>query len=344
MNARDVIVVGTSAGGLHALKELVRGLPGDLNATVFVVRHVAPASESLLPKLLQQTSQLEVTQAVNGEEFKRSHIYIAPPDHHMMLEDGHIILSNGPKENRTRPAIDPLFRSAALTFGSRVAGVVLTGDLDDGTAGLWCVKYCGGVTVVQDPNDAASPGMPRSALRHVQIDHCLPIAEIGTLLSQLAGDPVPDATEVVLNQMEIENCIARGDREAVHKLDKVGKLTHFTCPECHGTLWQLRDDNFIRFRCTSGTANTAENLIREQSEITEQFLHAALRETEENRHLGHYLSEHARETGDRNAADSFLFQTAENERKAHLIHQALEGHPKPIVGAEQSAWEKMAPA
>ncbi len=337
MNARDVIVIGTSAGGLRALKELVCALPRDLNATVFIVHHLSPSVQSVLPTLLQKSCQLIVTHAVHGEEFKRGHVYVAPPDHHLMVEDGRIILSNGPKENRTRPAIDPLFRSAALAFRSRVVGVLLTGELDDGTAGLWSVKYHGGLTVVQDPDEATSPSMPRSALKHVQIDRCLPVAEIGSLLAQLAKDPVCEENESLpTDELEIENRIALGDSEALHDIDKLGKLSHFTCPECHSVLQELRSGTFIRFRCRSGEANSAEDLITRQSEITEDFLRAALGETEENPHLGHYLSERARAEGDYKAAEFFLLRTAENERRAHLIHQALEDRERPEIG---QLWE-----
>jgi two-component system chemotaxis response regulator CheB len=273
-----------------------------------------------------------VTQALPGEEFERGHIYVAPPDHHLMLEDGRIILSRGPKENRTRPAIDCLFRSAALAFRSRVIGVVLTGELDDGTAGLWCVKYRGGITIVQDPKEASSQDMPRSALKHVQVDHCLPVAEIGLLLAQLAAAPVSEEQETSNDEMEIENRIALGDPQALHHIDKLGKLTHFHCPECHSILREIHNGTFIRFRCRSGHANTGENLTAAQSEITENLLRAALTETEENPHLGHYLSEHAREQGDQRTAEFYLSQTAEKERRAHLIKEALDGHDKPEIG------------
>jgi two-component system chemotaxis response regulator CheB len=211
--------------------------------------------------------------------------------------------------------------------------VVLTGELDDGTAGLWCVKYRGGITVVQDPSEASSPSMPRSALKHVQIDHCLPIAEIGSLLAQLAKDPGCDENENLLgDELEIENRVAMGDHVALHHIDKIGKVTHFTCPECHSVLQELRHGTFIRFRCRLGHANSAENLITEQSEVTEGFLRAALGATEENPHLGHHLSEQAREEGDQRAAEFFLLRTAENERRAHLIHEALENHERPEIG------------
>ena len=344
MNARDVIVIGASAGGLQALTELVRALPSDLKAAVFVVRHVAAGAESNLPRLLEQAGQLKASHAVDREGFINGHIYVAPPDYHLMLEDGRIVLSNGPKENRARPAIDALFRSAALALRERVVGVVLSGNLDDGTAGLWSVKYRGGVTVVQDPNEATSASMPRSALKHVQVDHCLPAGEIGLLLAELARDPAaPVEGDGIVDDLEVENRIALGDKEGLHQIVRIGRLTHFSCPECHGPLWELQNGSFIRFRCRSGHANTAENLIAEQTEITDKLLRAALRETEENPGLGHYLSEFARQHEDQSASDFFLFETAESERKAHLIHEALGNQRKTFV-VEESKWEEVIPA
>lgn len=343
MNARDIIVVGVSAGGFQPLTELVRALPSDFNATIFIVRHVNAGAESTLPRLLEQTGQLKATHAKNGEKFKTGHIYIAPPDYHLILGDGQIILSDGPKENRARPAIDPLFRSAALAFRQRVIGVILSGRWDDGTAGLWAVKYRGGVTVVQDPNEASSSSMPRSALKHVQVDHCLPAGEIGSLLARLARDPAPAVEgDGIIADLEMENRIALGEPEALQHIDRLGKLTHFSCPECHGPLWELRSNSFVRFRCRSGHANTGENLIAEQNEITDNLLRAALRETEENPGLYHYLSESARQHNDQHGADLYLFQTAENERKAHLIHEALASHRKVFV-VEESKWEDLMP-
>ena len=341
LNARDVIVIGSSAGGLQPLKELIRGLPADLEAAVFVVRHIGTAADNGLPHLLEQAGQLKATQASDCEQFEHGHIYVAPPDRHLLLEAGRIVLSNGPKENRTRPAIDPLFRSAAVAFRSRVVGVVLSGALDDGTAGLWSVKQHGGVTVVQDPNEASSPSMPRNALKYVEIDHCRPAAEIGSLLAQLARDPVADNGPADDEAVQIENRIAMGDTQALHNLDRIGKLTHFACPECHGTLWEMGHHPLLRFRCRSGHANSGANLITEQSEITENLLLLALRETEENPTLCRYLGEYAREHDDRRAADFFLSQTAEHERKAHLIHQALaNNHKLPVINGP-SEWPEL---
>lgn len=329
MNGRDIIAIGTSAGGPAALRELVRELPRDLPAAVFIVQHLDPLTPSVLPSLLQQSSQLEVTHATDKEEIRNSHIYVAPPDHHMMIEDHHIRLSQGPKENLARPAIDPLFRSAAFAFRSRVTGVMLTGERDDGIAGLWSIKRFGGITVVQDPHDAEHPGMPQSAAKHVRIDHSLPLSEIGPLLVRLANEPVAEEeNNTDAGDLELEIKIALNDLGAFRAIDKLGKLTPFTCPDCHGSFWEMREGSLMRFRCRAGHAYTAESLIAKQRQTIEDLLHGAIRATEENPTLLRYLSEHAREHNDHLTADHFLYQTAENERRAHLILQLLQAHER----------------
>lgn len=329
MDGRDIIVIGTSTGGLAALRELVRELPRDLPAAVFIVQHIDPLTPSVLPALLAQSGQLEVAHAMDNEEIRNSRVYVAPPDNHLMIADGRVRLSQGPKENLTRPAIDPLFRSAALAFGGRVVGVLLTGELDDGTAGLWSIKDRGGITVVQDPREAEYPSMPQSAVKHVPIDYCLPLGEIGPLLVRLANEPAPkEKSETTAENLELENTIALNALEAFRLVEKLGKLTPFTCPDCHGSLWELRQGSVLRFRCRTGHAYTAESLIAEQRLTIEKLLKEAMRATEENPTLCRYLSEHARDYSDHLAADHFLYQTAENERRAHLILQLLHDHEK----------------
>ena len=194
MAGHDIIVVGASAGGPESLQLLMSALPPELPAALFVVVHFPPGSRSFLPAILSRAGPLVATHATDGEAIRHGHVYIARPDHHLVLERGYVRVTHGPKENRFRPAVDVLFRSAAYAYGPRVIGVILTGQLDDGTAGLWAVKDRGGLAVVQDPQDALSPSMPRSALQHVAEDYCLPIAEIGPLLERLTGEPAEEKT------------------------------------------------------------------------------------------------------------------------------------------------------
>src|SRR5438105_14310714 len=186
MPGHDIIVVGASAGGVEALVTLTRLLPRKLPAAVVVVLHVPAQSPSLLPDILNRAGVLKAVHATDNLEIKHSRIYIAPPDHHMLVEHGKVRVVHGPKENRHRPAIDPLFRSAAWSYGPRVTGVVLSGTLDDGAAGMWAVRSCGGTTVVQDPAEALYPSMPINAMRHIKVDHCLPVREIVSLIDKLA--------------------------------------------------------------------------------------------------------------------------------------------------------------
>lgn len=192
MPGQDIVVVGASAGGVEAIGKLVRVLPEDFSAAMFLVLHISSQSPSLLPEILSRAGKLQATNPGDGEAFQHGHLYIAPPDYHLLLEEGCIRLTRSAKENRHRPAINPLFRSAARTYGSRVVGVILTGAMDDGTEGLWEVKQRGGVTIVQDPADALFSNMPMSAIARVDVDHILPLSEIGPLLIRLARGQSPD--------------------------------------------------------------------------------------------------------------------------------------------------------
>ena len=196
MIKRDIIVIGASAGGLQALSALLGKLPKDLQASVFVVWHISPNHRSILPGVLSRAGKLPATHAVDGEPIRPGRIYVARPAYHLVLEVDRVRLTKGPKENRFRPAVDTLFRSAAYAFGPRVIGVVLTGALDDGTAGLWSIKDRGGIAIVQDPEEAENPSMPASAKQHVEIDYCIPIAQIAETLIHLTGAPAAENRRV----------------------------------------------------------------------------------------------------------------------------------------------------
>ncbi|WP_245652275.1 chemotaxis protein CheB [Rufibacter tibetensis] len=185
---RDIVVIGSSAGGVTALLEFAKSLPADFPAPIFVVQHVAPHTHSILPDLISRVSPLKAKYPVNGEKYKPGFIYMAPPDHHLLVEGDKVLVTKGPKENKFRPSIDALFRSAAYVHGPRVIGVVLTGYLDDGTSGLWSVQRLGGITVVQDPKDAPFPDMPSNALEFVEADHIVPLAGLASLLVRLTTE------------------------------------------------------------------------------------------------------------------------------------------------------------
>ncbi len=257
-----VIAIGASAGGVPALEKLMAGIPADLPAAILLVLHVG-AHESRLPAVLSRKTRLAVEHAEQGDVLRAGCVHVAPPDHHMLVgADGRIALSRGPKEHYTRPAIDPLFRSVALAFGPRAIGVILTGMLDDGTAGLRAIKHAGGVAVVQDPADAAVSSMPASALAHVQVDHCAPLRQLPDVLVGLVADGArtrPDQ-EADMASIKVEQELFCGQGEALQNLRQIGEPSPFTCPDCHGGLWRLRDAGPTRFRCHTGHAYTDRTL------------------------------------------------------------------------------------
>ena len=250
MPAKDVIVIGTSTGGIEATKILVRDLPRDFKASLFIVLQIGADGLGILPEILGQAGSLPASNAKDGEMFEPGHIYVAPPDHHLLLErPRHLRVSRGPKENRSRPAVDPLFRSAAYAFGPRVIGVILTCGLDDGTAGLWSIKARGGTAVVQDPEEAIAASMPLSALKHVSVDHCMRLEEIASLLVKLSRMPVEEKEALPMpKQMEAEINIAKEANAMESGIMDWGEPSYYVCPECHGVLLQLKEESSLRFR------------------------------------------------------------------------------------------------
>lgn len=327
MPGHDILVIGASMGGLDALRELLPGLQRDTPAALFIVWHIAAESLGLLPDLLRPVSPLPVDNARDGDPIQPGRILVAPPDHHLLIERGHVRLARGPKENRFRPAIDPLFRSAAAAYGPRVVGVVLSGALDDGTAGLWAIKDCGGVAVAQDPLDAIQPSMPRSATQHVAVDHVLPARALGPLLDELARSPVEhDGAAPVADQLKIETRIALEQNALESGVMQLGTLSPFTCPECHGTLLQITDGGPLRFRCHTGHAYTAASLLAEVGGAIEESLWSAIRVIEERIMLLHHLAAHMQQSDDPASAEQFLAQAREAEQQVQLVRLALLRH------------------
>jgi two-component system chemotaxis response regulator CheB len=330
MPGKDIIVVGASAGGIEALKTLVSGLPRNFPATVFVVLHMSPQTPSVLPEILTRSGELSATHPRDNEEFRLGHIYVAPPDRHLLLEkDGRILITRGPKENRFRPAVDPLFRSAARAFGTRVIGIVLSGGLDDGTVGLLAIKQRGGIAVVQDPQDAITPSMPLNAMRYVAVDYCLPVAEIAPLLVRLTGERAVEEGEYpVSDELEIEVKIAREDNAESAGVLKLGTATLFTCPECHGTLLELKSKDPLRYRCHTGHAFTVNSLLAELTENVEDSLWTTIRAIEESAMLMKHMADHLGNGENAHAAELFLKKAEEAKQRAELVRQAVKNHEK----------------
>ena len=328
MPNKDIVVVGASAGGMEALQKVVANLPADLPASVFVVWHLAPGAKSMLPSILSKAGPLPAAHPVDGDPIEPGRIYVAPNDHHMLVEKGYIRIARGPKENRFRPAIDPLFRSAAYVYSTRVIGVVLTGALDDGTAGLWTIKLRGGTAVVQEPSDAQIRSMPLNALENVAVDHRPPASEIGTLLGRLARQPAPAPLAVAPEEDEKtkrELRIAK-EREALQEdILEFGELSPFTCPECHGVLTMLREDVITRFRCHTGHAFSAETLLESAAEAIEARLWDAVRAVDETVMLLNHLGEELAKAGNAAAAERCFDRAREaHERMAGVREKAIE--------------------
>jgi two-component system chemotaxis response regulator CheB len=282
MATRDVVVVGASAGGVEALKALVEELPADLPAAVFVVLHVPRSAPSALPAILNRSGALSAVPAVDGEAFTHGHVYVATADHHLLLLDGRIRLSRGPTENGHRPAIDPLFRSAARAYGPRVVGVVLSGARDDGAAGLASIVDAGGVGVVQDPADALHPSMPRAAMERTAVEYAVPAGKMGSLIDELVRTEV-DTMNDEAEPLDAEVAIAAA---VPISTDQLGvPAAGYGCPQCGGALFEMGADPVPRFRCRVGHAWSPESLLDEQALAVEGALWMALRALEEKKSL-----------------------------------------------------------
>lgn len=324
MIKRDIFVIGASAGGVEVLTQLVRALPADFPGSLFVVLHLPAESPSLLPQILTRAGALKASHPEDLERIRPGHIYVAPPDYHLMVEQGYMRVVRGPKENRHRPAIDPLFRSAARSYDGRVVGIILSGMLDDGTAGLMAIKRCGGVAVVQNPAEALYPSMPQSALEHVKVDYCLPVAQIGPLLLSLVGEPAgtpksQQTTEAVEKEMRFTDMQTDASRES----EMPGKPSVFSCPECGGVLWEIKDGDLLRFRCRTGHALSAENMLAEQSEAVDKALWNALKTLEEKVSLSRRLVKQAEERGKHQLVQHLLSQIKETEEHARTLRRIL---------------------
>jgi two-component system chemotaxis response regulator CheB len=323
MPGRDIIVVGASAGGVEALTQLVRGLPADLPAAVFVVLHVPPHGTSVLPNILRRAGRLPADHARDGEPIVPGRVFVAPPDYHLLLKDGHVRLARGPTENSHRPSIDPLFRTAARRHGRRVIGVVLSGVLDDGTAGLLAIKNRGGLAVVQRPDDALYSGMPQNALDNVAVDHSLRVAEIGPLLARLAAEPPAAPEPPVPPELELETDMAELEVDALQRPDRPGNLSGFGCPECGGTLWELHEGDMVRYRCRVGHAWSPDSLLAKQSDGLEAALWTALRALEERAVLATKMARRADLRSYDLVAAKFRDQANEAAAHARVIRNVL---------------------
>jgi two-component system chemotaxis response regulator CheB len=326
MAARDIIVIGTSLGGIEALKVLVAALPRNLKAAILVVIHIAPSSPGVVPSILERAGRLSASNAQDGDTIRHGHILVAPADHHLLVEPhDRVRVSRGPKENLWRPAVDPLFRSAAAAFGSRVIGAILTGGLDDGTAGLWAVKQRGGVAVVQHPDDAVAPSMPLNAMLYVPVDHCVRLVELGPLIVSLVSEPIQEPEVAPMShQLEIENRIAAGEHASLREKTALGSPSSFACPECHGVLAEIKEGKHSRFRCHTGHAYSLESLLTQFGSDAESSLWNALRSIEEKVMLLRKAAQDLKE-GDPKKSARFLQDSEQFESQANVLRAMIVG-------------------
>lgn len=293
-----IIVVGASAGGMNALIELVAQLKTDMDAAVFIVLHLSRTSVSdFLVLRLQPHTSLTCTIAKDDEAIKKDHIYIAAPNHHLLVKKNKIVLGSWPQENRWRPSIDVLFRSAAAAYSTRTIGIVLTGLLDDGTTGMDAIMRSGGISIVQDPNEAEYPDMPLSVLNTMEVDHCIPLSQMGDTifnLTQTEPKEKPAPPDVVIESEIAERVVVDFGNVAA-----LGDKSMYACPDCGGGLWYIKNGsgNVNRYRCHIGHSYSEKDLVVKQSEVLESTLWIALRIMEERRNLLKKMEEDSAKKG-----------------------------------------------
>jgi two-component system chemotaxis response regulator CheB len=322
MGRRDIIAIGGSLGAVDAVKQLCRDLPGDLAASVFIVIHVGANGNDLLAGIFDADSAISVSTAVDGEVLRPGHAYVAPADHHLLVIGNVVRLGRGPRENMARPAIDPLFRSVAMSFGSRAIAVVLTGMLNDGASGLADVKRCGGITVVQNPADAVAAEMPMGALRGSDVDYRSPLSGMAPLLIKLVGEEAGPAVDIpadIVSEVEI----ALGRRSDTEILAKFSDPIALSCPACGGVLSQIKRWPPLRFRCQVGHSYTAEALETEKECTLDEAIRVALRIVEERAVLAQKMADDARQAGRDAAAASYERSVSESRAYAATLRQAI---------------------
>ena len=280
-----IVVVGASAGGLNSVIELSAQLTAEMDMAVFVVLHLTKLSfADVLISRIQRNSAFACKVAEDGEPIKTKHVYMAEPDRHLVIEKGKIILGDGPAENRWRPSIDVLFRSAAAAYDSRVIGIILTGLMQDGTSGMLAIHRSGGSTIVQDPKQAEYPDMPLSVLNILEPDFCIPLEQIGAVLLEKAMDGV-NGSHLVPDDVKAEAAIAQRVATGINHVEELGEKSNYVCPDCGGAMWEMLGDDMVRYRCYTGHVFNQNELLLRQSEALENTLWSALRMLEERKNL-----------------------------------------------------------
>jgi two-component system, chemotaxis family, protein-glutamate methylesterase/glutaminase len=319
---RDIIVIGASSGGVRILLEMAAALPAPIPASILLVQHIG-THRSILPELLIRNGRNPAMHARSGLAIEPGHIYVAPPDHHMLVVGNEIRLTREAKENHARPAIDPLFRSAAISMGSRVIGVVLSGRLDDGTAGLQAIKAGGGLAVVQEPADAEAPDMPASASANVAVDHYVTRQTLAGTLMRLVDEPISSPRVTAPPELVQEFQLSLGEGDAMEQLDAIGRTSKITCPDCNGVLWEINDSHPPRYRCHTGHAYTQRTLEHTQQTRADEALWSALRALQEREALLDTMARACRARSDADEAQRLEAEAEHVKMHAQQLQQIV---------------------
>jgi two-component system, chemotaxis family, protein-glutamate methylesterase/glutaminase len=320
--ASYIVVIGTSAGGNVVLPELLKQLNPALPAAVFIATHMPKHSVAeLFVKRVQKYTPLKCKIAAHSETIQPGHVYISKPDHHLLIKNSTMILGKGPMENRYRPSIDALFRSAAAAYGSRVVGIVLTGLLEDGAAGLLAIKRSGGRTIVQDPNEAQYPDMPNAALKALKPDHMIPVNEMGKVIESIMSKR-PKKIKVPADIITEAN-IAERVNVGIDELQEIGEHSLYSCPDCGGGLWQLTSNGITRYRCHVGHAYTEDGLLTNMQSNTESALWTAIRIIEERRNLLKTLADKEKTRGSKEVALRYKTRMKELDEQITQLRRVL---------------------
>jgi len=322
MANRDIVAIGTSAGGVAALQYLAERLPADFPACVLVTIHLSNQHRSVLDEVLSRAGPLPASFASDGVQIRKGHIFIAPPDRHLIVENDRLLLGAGPRENNARPAIDAMPRSVAVCCGPRAIGVVLTGTLGDGASGLRAISRCGGLSVVQHPDDAAFPQMPESALRTMRPDHIARLKDMPRLLADLAQQPAGEPVAVP-EQIGFEVEIAKTGRSDMGEMDRFGRRSVLACPDCHGVMWEIDEGGLTRYRCHLGHAYTGELMNVAVDENLRRALASAIRALEEKVALARKLQREAADRGHNLAQSTWAERASEYERELNVVRDTV---------------------
>ena len=325
MANRDILAVGTSAGGVEALLFLAKNLPRDLPASVLVTIHLPAHARSALDLVLSRAGALPASFAAEGDVLQKGRIYLAPPDRHLLIDGKRLLLGEGPRENNSRPAIDPMLRATAVCCAGRAVGVVLTGTLGDGASGLWAMRQAGGVTIVQDPKDAAFAEMPLTALNRAKPDYVVPLAEIPALLDKLVHEPAGESKTLPAS-IKYEIDLARRGRlhmDEIDEMDAIGRRSVLACPDCGGVMWEIDEEDLSRYRCHVGHTYTAEVMSLALDDNLRRALASAQRALEERVALARKLYRQATDAGHRLLAETWRDKTSEYEREMDVIRSSI---------------------